>query len=408
MTAAPRVLAAALTTALTLLAVTGCTRDGDPGPATTSASAPARVPTAAPAPGPWGTDVVVSADCMLGARFAAVQLRAWDPRTWKVKAERVFDLPPEAVFSRDPGGPETLSPLVDLCRTNPDEAVYPSDALERVVPRVRALFDRDFTTLAVVLRTPDGKDSHVGYVRAGDRDGGRADLTARDRTATVGAHEQNAALSPDGTRVWFTYQLPSGRDRIGSRAIGGGDPGRRDEGPAVGAALPLVVVDGPPRGVQAELLRTAPDGLRTTVVRGSGPGVSVVELPDAPTVLAGAAVRGAREVPGCLHAVGWTGPERLLCRTESGGFRTVGTGPDAAPGPETRPGVRGSEGLLVSPDGSRFLLSEHPPGDPYDGFRGFRIVGTGAGTGAGTGPGGAVTPLTDPTLTGNTLFIEWR
>ncbi|MFF9844133.1 hypothetical protein [Streptomyces sp. NPDC013740] len=383
----PRVRAA-LGAAVALLALAGCTRPSGPPPESAT-------PTPRPAAGPWGRDRVVSAECLKGGRFVAVQVQAWDPDTGKPGASRTFDVPAPVAFWQEPGREAVPTPLFDLCRENPDEAVYPSDALERVVPRVRAVFDRDFTRMAVVLRTPGGNGTHVGFVD----EKGLTDLTARDGHPGPGVREQNAVFAPDGSRVWFTYETADGRHRIGSRAVSG-TAALRDEGPAADTDLPLVVVGRPARGVQAEMVHVSPDGGRMTAWT-DGLGAVVLDVPGASGVLTGAAAGGARRLAGCLHAVGWVGPDGVLCRTRTGGFRTVGAVRDADPGPVLpASGAGGDEGLVVSPDGGRFLVVEHPPGDPYEGFRGFRV--------AGTAPGAPSVRLESGAANAKTLFLEWR
>ncbi|MFD0369261.1 hypothetical protein [Streptomyces sp. NPDC127114] len=385
---------AVLAAVAALLTLAGCSRE-DQGRAPDTARTPSYSPSPRPAPGPWGRDRVVSADCMKGGRFTAVSVRSWDPDGWKPVAERLFDVPASVVFWQEPGREAVLTPLFDLCRENPSDAVYTSDALERVVPRVRAVFDRDFTRMAVVLRTADGKGTHVGFVD----EKGLTDLTARGGQAGAGRREQNAVFAPDGSRVWFTYETPDGRARIGSRAVTG-SAALRDEGPAAAANLPLVVLDGPPRAVQAEMVHVSPDGRRTTA-SAEDLGQVLLDVPARSTALTGAAAERAESLGECLHAVGWTGPDRLLCRTRAGTFRTFGTAPGAAPGPALpAAGGGGNEGLVVSPDGSRFLLVEHPPGDPYAGFRGFRV--------AGTAPGAPSAKVPAEALNGQSLLLEWR
>ncbi|WP_128978584.1 hypothetical protein [Streptomyces roseicoloratus] len=380
---------AVLAAAALLAVVTGCT-------ARPAADPAARTPTPRAAPGPWGRDRVVSAECLKGARYVAVRVQSWDPGSWKPVAERLFDVPESVAFWQEPGKEAVLTPLFDLCRENPTDAVYTSDALERVVPRVRAVFDRDFTRMAVVLRTSDGRGTHVGFVDAK----GLTDLTARDARPGASRREQNAVLAPDGSRVWFTYETADGRARIGSRSVTGG-AALRDEGPAAAANLPLVVLDGPPaRAVQAEMVHVSPDGRRiTAATEGGGP--ALLDVPARSTALTEAAAGRPGGLGACLHAVGWSAQDRLLCRTRTGAFRTFGTAPGAGPGPVlTVAGGAGGEGLVVSPDGSRFLLVQHPPGDPYAGFRGFRV--------AGTEPGAPSVKVPAEALNGHSLFLEWR
>lgn len=182
-------------------------------------------------------DTVVTATCGMGARYAAVTVRAWDPETWQPRAERTFPIPGDAAFTNYAGAKTVNSPLVDLCGMNPDNpSPYEVATLDYMAPRVRALFDLAFTRMAVVLRDPDNKaDSHVGYVVSG---AGLDDVVRLDGAA--GADEQNAVMSPDGSSVWFTYTAEGGGKRIGSRPAEGSHH-LSDEGPAAGHGLPLIV-----------------------------------------------------------------------------------------------------------------------------------------------------------------------
>lgn len=401
-----RIGAGLLTACLLLAGAAGC---GDAGGRTAegareSGAAPGSPPATAeatrgPGAGSSWRGLVVTAECTLGARYGGIVVTAWNPHTWKQVEQRIFGISGSIVFSRGLATEVPLSPLFDLCRQNPYEAIYQSDALERVVPRVRALFDRDFTRMAVVIRDPDGSGTRVGYIEYDDEGMDGIALTEGNGREGPVPREENAVFAPDGKRVWFTYRTPDGRHRIGSRSVSG-DHSLRDEGPATDRNLPLVVVGGPPRGIQAEMVHVSPDGRRMTA-RTSGSEKILFDFPATSTALTAATAKGARTLGECYHAVDWTGPDTVLCRTKAGEFRAFGTGTGAAPGPVLESvSARGNEGLVVSPDGNRFIVVKHPPGDPYDGFQGFYE--------AGTAPGSPVRKLEDDALNGHTLFLEWR
>lgn len=344
---------------------------------------------------------VVTATCSMGARYVGVEVQAWDPERWRVRERRIFNVPTDAAFSNYSDVKAVNSPLVDLCRSHPDSSSpYAVDDLEYVAPRVRALFDLAFTRMAVVLRDPDGRTSHAGFVEA---EANFDDIVRLGEAA--GDDEQNAVMAPDGRSVWFTYTTPAGEHRIGSRSVEG-DHRLSDEGPATGHDLPLAVSGKPPRAVQANTVRLAPGGRRLTA---TAPRVfgHVFDTWNSSGPLTRAPARTATLLDGCVGIVGWIGDDRVLCRVRSGAFRTVNARTGRAEGPtvtvvQENEGMT-AEGLLVSPDGKRFIVSVHPPDDRYGQWENrqddFRAVST-------SGEGEA-TDISDDSLTNGTLFLEW-
>ncbi|MGW5201577.1 hypothetical protein [Streptomyces spiralis] len=349
-------------------------------------------------------DTVVTATCDMGARYASVAVRAWDPGTWRQRAERYFAIPSDAAFANVEGYKPVSSPLVELCGVgHHSPSPYGVATAEHMTPRVRALFDLGFTRMAVVLRDSRNKKvSHVGYVVTGAdqeevvRLGGGAD-----------DDEQNAVMAPDGRSVWFTYTASDGKQRIGSRSADG-DHHLTDEGPAAGHGLPLTVTGKPARAVQANMVHLAPNGRRLTA---TAPGVfgTVFDTWNSSGPLTRTSAHGAVLLSGCLGVVGWVGEDRVLCRTSSGVFRTTDarTGravgaPVHAVGPQE--GMV-AEGMLVSADGKKFIVSVHPPNAQHNDedyayeaadFRTVWIT-----------PGGASAPISDPFLDGQTVFLSW-
>lgn len=344
---------------------------------------------------------VVTATCSMGARYAGVNVEAWDAERWELRGTRNFFIPVDAAFSNVSGVKEVNSPLVELCGVSQySPSPYEVDDLEYVTPRVRALFDLAFTRMAVVLRDPDDtRTSHVGYVESG----GNADDFVRLGEG-AGADEQNAVMSPDGRAVWFTYRTAEGEYRIGSRPAEG-DHRLSDEGPASGHELPLAVSGKPAVAVQANMVRLAPSGRRLTATVPKLFGHVFDTLGSSGTLTARSA-RSAVLLSGCLGIVGWVDDKRVLCRNKAGSFRTV----DARSGrPEgaTVAVVREEEGLaaqgmVVSPDGEKFIAAVHLPND-RSGDRGgstdFRVVST-----SGEGP---ATPVFRQGLSNNSVFVEW-
>ncbi|MFP8905835.1 hypothetical protein [Streptomyces atacamensis] len=346
---------------------------------------------------------VVTASCSMGARYAAVAVQAWDPERWELREERYFPIPSDAAFTNHPGVEAVNSPLVDLCRqTGDNPSPYAVDDLEYMAPRIRALFDLAFTRMAVVLRDPGGKATHVGFVESGaDQDDF---VPLGDAT---GDDEQNAVMSPDGHSVWFTYTTPAGEHRIGSRPVEG-DHRLSDEGPAAGHHLPLTVSGKPPHAVQANTVRFAPDGRRLTATAPKVFG-TVFDTFASSGALTAKSARAATLLSGCVGVVGWIGDDRVLCRTSSGTFRTMDARTGRAEGAridvvDAKDGDV-AEGMLVSADGKRFIVSVHPPNDRYGEnllFHkpDFRVVPTAGG--------GEATSISHDFLNSGTVFLEWR
>ncbi|MEV5512889.1 hypothetical protein AB0L50_08035 [Streptomyces flaveolus] len=346
-------------------------------------------------------DVVVTATCSMGARYAGVNVQAWDPERWELRDTRNFFIPVDAAFSNYPDAKKVNSPLVDLCGVSSDSpSPYAVDDLEYVTPRVRALFDLAYTRMAVVLRDADGRTTHAGYVESG----GNADDFVRLGDAS-GDDEQNAVMAPDGRSVWFTYITPAGERRIGSR-LTEGDHRLSDEGPAIGHDLPLTVTGKPPHAVQANMVHLAPDGRRLAATAPKIYG-HVFPTVDSSGPLTAASGRTATLLSGCVGIVGWVGDGRVLCRTQSGNFRTVAARSGRAEGNAVavvrEDDGRVAEGMVVSAGGEKFIASVHSPNDRSGqplGLGDFRVVST-------SGEGAAV-PVSAESLTSDTVFLEWR
>ncbi|MGW4106186.1 hypothetical protein [Streptomyces sp. NPDC004976] len=397
--------AAVLVAALAVLCVQGCG---------SSQSEEEEGPAPAPSAPYWGNrgyalpdspftreGAVVTATCSMGARYAGVNVQAWDPEGWELRETRNFFIPVDAAFTNYPDAKEVHSPLVDLCGVSSESpSPYAVDDLEYVTPRVRALFDLAYTRMAVVLRDADGEATHAGYVGSG----GNADDFVRLGDGQ-GDDEQNAVMAPDGRSVWFTYITADGERRIGSRSTEG-DHRLSDEGPAIGHDLPLTVTGKPPRAVQATMVHLAPDGRRLTATAPKIYG-HVFHTRDASGPLTAASGRSATLLSGCVGIVGWVADERVLCRTQSDNFRTVDARSGRAEGNAVavvrEDDGRVAEGMVVSADGEKFIVSVHSPNDrsgqPW-GLGDFRVVST-------SGEGVAV-PVSAESLTNDTVFLEWR
>lgn len=111
---------------------------------------------------------------------------------------------------------------------------------------------------------------------------------------------------------------------------------------------------------------------------------------------------------GCTGVVGWVGDDRVLCRTSSGSFRTMDARTGRAAGApisvvDPQDGTV-AEGLLVSPDGTKFIVSVHlPNAEQYPDYGydapDFRVVPTTRGATA--------TDLAGAELNVLTVFLSW-
>ncbi|MEU4337346.1 hypothetical protein AB0F59_22325 [Micromonospora lupini] len=327
-------------------------------------------------------------------------MQAWAPDRWEPLDERWFAIPADAAFSNYHGVEAVHSPLVDLCRQSTDNpSPYRVDDLEYLAPRIRALFDLEFTRMAVVLRAPDGKTTRAASVPIGDV---RQDIAVP--SGATGTDEQNAAMAPDGRSVWFTYTTPAGEQRIGSRAVEG-DQNLSDEGPAAGHGLPLTVSGKPPRAIQADLVRVSPNGRRFTAYAPKVFG-RIFDAADSSIALTGKSASNATPVRDCVGIVGWVSDAQVQCRTPSGSFQVA----DARSGDPVGTPIEVSdpndatvaEGMVISADGKHFIVSVHTPNEPYGepGDRpDFRVVPTTAGA--------EMTQISNDSLSADTIFLGW-
>ncbi|MFC9607503.1 hypothetical protein ACFTTN_29125 [Streptomyces niveus] len=345
-------------------------------------------------------NTVVTASCEMGARYAAVAVRAWRPGEWKFLAEKYFVIPSHAAFSSYPDT-AVHSALVDLCgqgANNPSP--YDVDDAEFMAPRVRALFDQGFTRMAVVLRKEGTNAAQATSVTSDD-----SQDEVDSRPVAANRDEQNAAMSPDGRSVWFTYTNSSGQKRIGSRAVEGNQR-VSDEGPSSGHDSPLSVTGRPPLAVQAPMIRLSPNGRRLAA---TAPNVfgTTFDIPGSSSALTRKTARNAALISGCPGVVGWVSDVRVLCRTPSGSFQVR----DARSGQPVGDPIdvvgpydgEFAQGMLVSPDGGEFIVSVEIVGGVPDESWGpeadFRVVST--------TPGGKPVPVSHSHLSFGTVFIEW-
>ncbi|BFV58419.1 hypothetical protein KCMC57_up35230 [Kitasatospora sp. CMC57] len=316
-------------------------------------------------------DLVISAGCTVPAsRPATVWVHGYDPATWNRVASVEFTLPAQAVI--DKRDHEELSALYSLCAENlphqePDDGTATSDAA--FGPRVRQLFDRDFTKLAVVTADDRTGARHVGYV---DRAGKFTDLTGDGDGFASTPKEQDALFAPDGESVWFTHLDAARRQHIASRSLSGAHQITEQWAGEPPSTLDNILLLGgsPLRGLLGPTPYVSPDGKRVAgFVSGHGPSVTPV------TASGPLGTKGLLRIPDfACEPAGWVDAHTLLCtpdrtipgtehlnniwtidvdqlRPEESSKPTDGAGPDLLPVTDRR-----NLPLAVSADGKRLLF----------------------------------------------------
>ncbi|KQV18851.1 MULTISPECIES: hypothetical protein [unclassified Kitasatospora] len=367
--------APAVATAFALALLAGCA--GSSGTAGTAGTAPQ--PGGGTAAGSASTggstfrgkDLVISAGCTVPAsRPATVWVRGFDPSTWNKVASVEFTLPAQVVI--DKRDREELSALYSLCAENlpheePAGGTATSDAA--FGPRVRQLFDRDFTKLAVVTADDRTGARHVGYV---DLAGKFTDLTGDGDGFTTTPKEQDALFAPDGESVWFTHLDAARRQHIASRATSGTHQITEQWAGEPPTSLDNILLLGgsPLRGLLGPGPRFSPDGKRVAdFVSGQGRSVTPVTASGPPTTA------GLLRLPDFeCEPSGWVDNHTLLCahnrtspdakhlnnfwtvdvdrlRPADSSETTDGAGPDLLPVTD-----RKNLPLAVSPDGKHLLF----------------------------------------------------
>ncbi|WP_310719560.1 hypothetical protein [Streptomyces lydicus] len=318
-----------------------------------------------------GKDLVISAGCTVPAsRPATVWVQGFDPSTWKKVASVEFRLPAQVVIDKRDG--EELSALYSLCAENlpheePTDGIAASDAA--FGPRVRQLFDRDFTKLAVVTADDRTGARHVGYV---DRTAKLTDLTGDGNGFASTPKEQDALFAPDGKSIWFTHLDAARQQHIASRSTSGTHRLTEQwagEEPATGDSI-LMLGGTPLRGVLGESPRFSSDGKRVAdFILGRGRSIAPV------TASGPLPTHGVLRLPDFeCQPSGWVDNHTLLCahresgaapkhlnnfwtididrlRPEESSETTDGAGPDLLPATD-----RKNLPLAVSSDGKRLLF----------------------------------------------------
>jgi hypothetical protein len=234
-----------------------------------------------------------------------------------------------------------------------------------IVSRVRPIFDQDFTKVAVVIRDPNTKATHTGYV---DRSGKLTDLTGSGDGFGPTPHEQNPVFAPDGASVWFKYPDPQSTDvaHIAYRSVSGDhklvDQWRGEDN----RLLTLNPVGTPVVGLLADAVHVSPDGRRMAAwanVNGK-----IFDVPARTGRLTDQTARNAVDLlpkgpSTCSDIVGWVDGHTVLCAGENGGttngvFVTHNVDTPRAPtsAPILPSNDRENFAQIISPDGKQFLF----------------------------------------------------
>ncbi|MFF5366015.1 hypothetical protein [Streptomyces sp. NPDC013187] len=310
---------AALAVATVLLPlVAGCgggSDDSDPGAKGTEATAGQQGGSKDPGKGSGGfpdRGVIVTASCSVPAsKPASVTVTGWDPRTWEQTVSRTFTVPAEAVVAE---ADDVASPLVELCADN-FPGVGPSEDGPRAVPasRLRQLFDKDFSRMAVVLIDRETEATGVGYV---DTSGKLTELSG-EQSEDFGdtPKEENAVFAQDGGAVWFTETDSSDHVRIASRSVTG-DHAVTEQAGADGDYMDgadLALAGDPVRGLFGKEVRVSPDGRKATAFI-TWQGYSVADVPQRSALLKADGVKAAR-IPydADCRPYGWVDDRTVLC-----------------------------------------------------------------------------------------------
>ncbi|AMW11486.1 hypothetical protein A4E84_19485 [Streptomyces qaidamensis] len=318
--------------------------------------------------------MIVTASCSVPASNPArVTVTGWDPTTWERTVSRTFTVPAEAVVAE---ADDVASPLVELCADNFPVAGASEDGPRAVAAtRLRQLFDKDFSRMAVVLIDRETEATGVGYVDTS----GKLTKLSGGQTEDFGdaPGEENAVFAQDGSAVWFTETDSSDHVRIASRSVAGdhevteqagGDGSYMD-----GAALALA--GDPVRGLFGKEVRVSHDGRKATTFI-TGQGFTVADVPQRSALFKTDGVK-TTGIPyeGDCYPYGWVDDETVLCGPRLGeakdperknSFWTLDTSrldgtadlPKAALGDPIIPATdRKNTVRAISPDGKQLIFA---------------------------------------------------
>ncbi|MEU9229130.1 hypothetical protein AB0D40_32815 [Streptomyces massasporeus] len=256
--------------------------------------------------------VIVTASCSVPASNpASVTVTGWDPTTWERTVSRTFTVPAEAVVAE---ADDVASPLVELCADNFPGVGTSEDGPRAVAAtRLRQLFDKDFSRMAVVLIDRETEAKGVGYV---DTNGKLTKLSGeQDEDFGDTPKEENAVFAQDGSALWFTETDSSDHVRIASRSVAG-DHAVTEQAAGDGDYMDgadLALAGDPVRGLFGKEVRVSPDGRKATAFI-TWQGYNVADVPRRSALLKADGVKAAR-IPfdaDCLPH-GWVDDRTVLC-----------------------------------------------------------------------------------------------
>ncbi|MFF7894889.1 hypothetical protein ACFZDI_23920 [Streptomyces sp. NPDC007907] len=257
--------------------------------------------------------VLVTASCTVPAsKPASVTVTGWDPITWKQTVSRTFTVPAEAVVAE---ADDVASPLVELCADNFPGAGTSEDGPRAVAAtRLRQLFDKDFSRMAVVLIDRETEATGVGYVDTS----GKLTKLSGEQGEDFGdtPKEENAVFAQDGSAVWFTETDSSDRVRIASRSVAG-DHAVTEQAGGDGEYMDgagLALAGDPVRGLFGKEVRISPDGRKATAFI-TWQGYNVVDVPQRGAALLKAKRVKATAIPfdADCYPYGWVDDRTVLC-----------------------------------------------------------------------------------------------
>ncbi|MFF8285230.1 hypothetical protein ACF06W_21275 [Streptomyces albus] len=262
--------------------------------------------------------VLVRAWCTVPAdNPAQVVVEAWDPASWKQVATRTFTLPAQTVLTEDN---EVRTPLGELCKDGmpdpsgmADEDDGPNAFAE---PRLRQIFDDDYSHIAVVLRDSETEGTRAAVVTPK----GRTTMVNRSKKSDFAdaPAEQHPVFAPGsgGDEVWYMTKGEEDEEpRIFSSTLSGpkaGVPSAHGQGDTLSLQRPGFTLAGEPASaLTAAVLRPSPDGRKAAGFH-ELQGMNVVDVPRRPTTQRDDDAP-LMPLPSSCMPWGWTDNTTVLC-----------------------------------------------------------------------------------------------
>ncbi|MGX9230164.1 hypothetical protein ACWV95_35895 [Streptomyces albus] len=248
---------------------------------------------------------------------AQVVVEAWDPASWKQVATRTFTLPAQTVLTEDN---EVRTPLGELCKDGmpdpsgmADEDEGPNAFAE---PRLRQIFDDDYSHIAVVLRDSETEGTRAAVVTPK----GRTTMVNRSKKSDFAdaPAEQHPVFAPGsgGDEVWYMTKGENDKvPRIFSSTLSGpkaGVPSAHGQGDTLSVQRPGFTLAGEPASaLTAAVLRPSPDGRKAAGLH-ELQGMNVVDVPRRPTTQRDDDAP-LMPLPSSCMPWGWTDNTTVLC-----------------------------------------------------------------------------------------------